>query len=78
MRLVILDISPINASPNKKLSYYGSIEEHRRLLTLGRAIAAELVKDSRIKLPAAPILLHPDVHKRNIYVSADDLLPSQI
>ena len=32
----------------------------------------KLVKDKRIQDAAIPTLLHPDFHKRNIYVSAED------
>lgn len=32
----------------------------------------KLIKDKRIKGAAALTLLHPDFHKRNIYVSAED------
>ncbi|KAF7183856.1 hypothetical protein CNMCM7691_004278 [Aspergillus felis] len=32
----------------------------------------KLVKDKRIQDAATPALLHPDFHKRNIYVSAED------
>lgn len=49
-----------------KPSYHGSIEERRRLLPFGRNIAAELLKDPRTHKTAAPILLHPDLHKRNM------------
>lgn len=53
-------------------AYHGSIEAHLRLLQSGRAVIKQMAKDPRILDTAEPILLHPDLHKRNIFVSNDD------
>ena len=42
------------------------------MLHFGRDVASELIKDPQIRKAAAPILLHPDLHKRNIFVSEKD------
>lgn len=35
-------------------------------------VLQKLVEDGRVQNAAIPTLLHPDFHKRNIYVSAED------
>jgi hypothetical protein len=52
--------------------YHGSAHEHLRLLDLGRTVIQEMAKDPRIRNAATPTLFHPDLHKRNIFVSDDD------
>ena len=42
------------------------------MLNFGRDIALELIKDPQIQKAAVPILLHPDLHKRNVFVSDED------
>ncbi|KAJ5086934.1 hypothetical protein NUU61_008241 [Penicillium alfredii] len=54
------------------LPHQGSIQDHIRLLKISQEVMQELVKDERIQNAATPALLHPDFHKRNIYVSAED------
>ena len=66
----------MDAPLNEKPSYHGAVTEHIRLLNFGRNVASELVKDPQIREAAAPILLHQDLHKRNIFVSEKD--PSTI
>ena len=56
----------------KQPSYHGSIEEHARLLKAGRDVMDKLILDIRIQDAATPTLLHPDLHKRNIFVSDED------
>ncbi len=45
---------------------------HLRLLEFGRAVLKKMSRDPRVRDAAAPTLLHPDLHKRNIFVSNDD------
>ncbi|EXJ54177.1 hypothetical protein A1O7_09514 [Cladophialophora yegresii CBS 114405] len=59
-----------------ELSYRGSVEEHVRLLQISKAVIKGLNGSPVIRDVSAPILLHPDLNKRNIYVSRDD--PTQI
>ena len=56
----------------EKPPYHGAVKEHVRLLNSSRDIAFELIKDPRIQKAAVPILLHHDLHKRNIFVSEDN------
>ena len=57
---------------NDKPSYHGAVAEHIRLLDFSRDVASKLIEDPRIKGAAIPILLHQDLHKRNIFVSDED------
>ncbi|GKZ19427.1 hypothetical protein AbraIFM66951_011037 [Aspergillus brasiliensis] len=52
--------------------YHGSIETHKILLGHTRSLLRSMSQDSRIKNCAIPALFHPDLHKRNIFVSEDD------
>lgn len=52
--------------------YHGSPTEHIRLLYSGRAVLDQMCQDERIQKAAAPTLLHPDLHKRNVFVSEQD------
>ncbi|KZF20387.1 hypothetical protein L228DRAFT_232990 [Xylona heveae TC161] len=54
------------------IPHQGSIQDHIRLLQISQEVMQRLVKDKRIQDAAIPVLLHPDFHKRNIYVSAED------
>ncbi|KAL8888454.1 MAG: hypothetical protein Q9215_004132 [Flavoplaca cf. flavocitrina] len=65
-------IPPLNDAMNAKTSYYGVVAEHNRLLKFSRDVASKLIEDSRVQKAATPILLHQDLHKRNIYVSDED------
>ncbi|KAH8724794.1 kinase-like domain-containing protein [Phaeosphaeriaceae sp. PMI808] len=56
--------------------YRGSVQEHLRLLNISKEVIKELTKSSIIQNVASPTLLHPDIHKRNIYVSEED--PSHV
>ncbi|RAK97240.1 uncharacterized protein BO80DRAFT_415183 [Aspergillus ibericus CBS 121593] len=55
-----------------ELPHQGSVQEHTRLLKISQKVLQQLIKDKRIQAAATPTLLHPDFHKRNIYVSAKD------
>ncbi|KAL8859337.1 MAG: hypothetical protein Q9178_004275 [Gyalolechia marmorata] len=65
-------LPPVDTSVNEKPSYHGAVVEHIRLLNFGRDVASKLIEDARIQRAAAPILLHQDLHKRNIFVSDED------
>ncbi|KAJ6096620.1 hypothetical protein N7486_007366 [Penicillium sp. IBT 16267x] len=52
--------------------YHGSVETHLRLLEDARIVLNKLSKDTKVKYRARPTLFHPDLHKRNIFVSNDD------
>ncbi|KAJ9660085.1 hypothetical protein H2198_002782 [Neophaeococcomyces mojaviensis] len=52
--------------------YQGSPSEHLRLLNIGRSVIEKMSSDLRIQNAATPTLFHPDLHKRNIFVSDDD------
>lgn len=43
------------------------------LLTRGAVVLEALSRDPRIEKVSAPLLLHPDLHKRNIFVDPDNL-----
>ncbi|KAJ6119026.1 hypothetical protein N7471_013646 [Penicillium samsonianum] len=64
---------PKEAVNNRKLlPYQGSIQDHIRLLKTSREVIQKSIEDKRIEDAATPALLHPDFHKRNIYVSAEE------
>lgn len=52
--------------------YQGLPSEHLCLLESGRAVIKNMAEDARILEAAAPTLFHPDLHKRNIFVSEND------
>lgn len=58
--------------PQPEPSYRGSIQEHIHLLEISNTVIQELAQSTIIKSVADPMLLHPDVHKRNIFVSDED------
>jgi hypothetical protein len=53
-------------------SYQGSVQEHIHLLDISKRVLGELSESSVLNHVARPTLLHPDIHKRNIYVSEED------
>ncbi|KAJ5124973.1 uncharacterized protein N7515_008798 [Penicillium bovifimosum] len=57
--------------PNRSI-YQGSVQEHLTLLECGRAVLNKMSADTRVHGAAVPVLFHPDLHKRNIFVSHDD------
>jgi hypothetical protein len=59
-------------TPSKRPRYQGSIKIHHKLLEHGRAVIKDMATDPRIKKVATPIMFHPDLHKRNIFVSDDN------
>lgn len=56
----------------KRPRYHGTVEDHLNLLELGRAVIKQISEDPRIKDASTPTLFHPDLHKKNIFVSNDD------
>jgi Phosphotransferase enzyme family len=52
------------------------VQEHLDLLEYSRPVLKEMCADPRIRAASTPILFHPDLHKRNIFVSEND--PSKI
>lgn len=52
--------------------FHGSVATHTRLLGVGRDVIQKLSQDPRIREITAPTLHHPDLHKRNIFVSDED------
>ncbi|KAJ5093269.1 hypothetical protein N7456_009130 [Penicillium angulare] len=53
--------------------YQGSVETHIKLLEHARILLAKMSEDIKVKYRALPTLFHPDLHKRNIFVSDEDL-----
>lgn len=56
----------------KRPRYQGSIATHHGLLEYGRRVIKTLATVPSVLKAATPILFHPDLHKRNIFVSEDD------
>ena len=52
--------------------YHGSIQAHRSLLERARIVLSVMSGDPRIQNTAGPTLFHPDLHKRNVFVSDED------
>lgn len=65
-------IPPVNVAPQNLHRYHGSVPMHLHLLEFGRTVLNSMPKDHRIQSAATPTLFHPDLHKRNIFVSDDD------
>ncbi|WEW61064.1 hypothetical protein PRK78_006553 [Emydomyces testavorans] len=55
-----------------RIEGHGSVDRHLELLRMGQAVFSELIKHPEIQSNATPTLFHPDLHKRNIFVSNDD------
>ncbi|PGH15057.1 hypothetical protein AJ80_05682 [Polytolypa hystricis UAMH7299] len=56
----------------KRPFYHGSVQAHLNLLKDTRAVLKKMSADPRIQSAVTPVLFHPDLHKRNIFVSEDD------
>ncbi|PWY71677.1 hypothetical protein BO70DRAFT_414391, partial [Aspergillus heteromorphus CBS 117.55] len=61
-----------SAIDHKLHPHQGSVDDHIRLLRTSQKVILRLIEDARIQTAATPTLLHPDFHKRNIHVSAED------
>jgi hypothetical protein len=62
----------VDPVPRNRPRYHGSVEAHLQLLESGRTVIKHLAEDLRIRGAAVPTLYHPDLHKRNVFVSNDD------
>ncbi|KKZ66492.1 hypothetical protein EMCG_07772 [[Emmonsia] crescens] len=56
----------------QQASFHGSVHRHLELLKVGQAVFSELLQHPDIRSNAKPTLFHPDLHKRNIFISKDD------
>lgn len=65
-------LPPTGAAFSERPSYHGSVEEHTRLLSFGRELGFELINYLKSQDAATPTLIHPDINKRNIFVSDED------
>lgn len=63
---------PSTESSSPQPRYQGSVQEHQNLLREGRAMVKQMAADPLIKNVSIPVLFHPDLHKRNIFVSDSD------
>ncbi|KAJ5745160.1 hypothetical protein N7520_010342 [Penicillium odoratum] len=52
--------------------YQGAVKTHIRLLEDTRQVLHTMSEDIKVKYRAEPMLFHPDLHKRNIFISDDD------
>lgn len=48
------------------------MDRHLKLLKVGQDVLFKLIQHPEIKSNTTPTLFHPDLHKRNIFVSKDD------
>ncbi|PKY06081.1 hypothetical protein P168DRAFT_296345 [Aspergillus campestris IBT 28561] len=69
-------IPAVDLEAEKRPIYHGSPQTHLDLLEHARPVLKRMPLDPRIRDSAAPLLFHPDLHKRNIFVSEDN--PSTI
>ncbi|KAG5294078.1 hypothetical protein I7I50_04696 [Histoplasma capsulatum G186AR] len=65
-------IPPVDIELEKRPSFHGSTELHVNLLKHARTVLKRMSADSQVQSAATPALFHPDLHKRNIFVSEDD------
>ncbi|KAJ8130483.1 hypothetical protein O1611_g3144 [Lasiodiplodia mahajangana] len=65
-------IPPADPEYERRPTYHGSVDEHLRLLEDARIVLRQIAADSRIKAASSPLLFHPDLHLRNIFVSETD------
>ncbi|KAL8910040.1 MAG: hypothetical protein Q9171_004666 [Xanthocarpia ochracea] len=65
-------LPPVDKTLPESPHFNESVATHTRLLSFGRDVIHKLSEDPRIRATAAPTLHHPDLHKRNIFVSNDD------
>ncbi|KAJ5225025.1 hypothetical protein N7468_006250 [Penicillium chermesinum] len=65
-------IPPRDSLCSDQPPYQGSIETHLDLLERGRTVLDAMSADGQVQDAAVPTLFHPDLHKRNIFVSDND------
>lgn len=63
---------PASLQSHQYPRYQGSPIAHRHLIESGRILLNQMCHDPRILEAAAPTLFHPDLHKRNVFVSEQD------
>jgi hypothetical protein len=63
---------PPASTSTKQPCYHGSVQAHQELLKQGRAMIEKMAADPLTKNVSSPVLFHPDLHKRNIFVSDRD------
>lgn len=59
-------------TPPARPAFRGTAEEHLTLLSKAEAVFAAISRDPRVENISSPLLLHPDLHKRNIFVDPGD------
>jgi len=59
-------------TPPETLECKGTVDEHLNLARAGEQVLLSLAQSRAIKTVETPMLLHRDVHKRNIFVSDED------
>ncbi|PWY82158.1 phosphotransferase enzyme family protein [Aspergillus heteromorphus CBS 117.55] len=69
-------LPPTNTNFKAKPPYQGSVQSHVMLLHRCRALLQQMSTHQDIISASAPVLFHPDLHKRNIFVSEHN--PSMI
>lgn len=62
----------LDETPRGRADFRGSAEAHVELLTRGAAVLEAISRHPRIENISAPLLLYPDLHKRNIFVDPKD------
>ena len=68
-------VPPVDTEPDRPI-YHGSPETHLALLECTRPVLKQMSANTRISNSSTPLLFHPDLHLRNIFVSDDN--PSAI
>ncbi|KAB8356564.1 hypothetical protein FH972_024146 [Carpinus fangiana] len=58
--------------PPVNQTFWGSVEEHKEILDHAAKVMNALMQSPEIQSIAAPMLFHPDLNKRNIYVDDND------
>ncbi|KAI7780491.1 Altered inheritance of mitochondria protein 9 [Diaporthe eres] len=58
--------------PPARADFRGSVEANLELIARGAAVLECLSRDPRIENLSTPLLLHPDLHKRNIFVDPEN------
>lgn len=65
-------IPPHDSDHELRPRYFGTPEIHLQLLVDGRSLLRTMSTDWRLSAVAQPVLSHPDLNKRNIFVDNDD------
>ncbi|KAL2838693.1 kinase-like domain-containing protein [Aspergillus pseudodeflectus] len=64
-------VPPVDTEPERPI-YHGSPETHLALLKRTRPVLKQMAASIRVRNSAPPLLFHPDLHTRNIFVSDDN------